>query len=164
MPGKLKRNDVLNIIKRSKLNVHPSKSEGLPRVIVESFACGVPVVVLKNVIPAGFEHEKQGLMVPEEELNSSVCELLNNNEKLKKMGLEAYKYAKSHFTQEAVAKTISKMYNEILFSKESKYKAYIKHIIAKFYLFMNYTFVTALNKIKRRLLYNLSIVINYFKN
>ena len=64
-PGYFDQSEIFNQLKKSDIFVLPSLSEGTPRVIVESRACGVPTIATRvGGIPSSIEHEKDGLLVP----------------------------------------------------------------------------------------------------
>ena len=59
-----RRNDVLSIMKQVNLVVLPSYSEGLPRVVLESFACLCPVVATDVAGTGEIVDDKQnGLLI-----------------------------------------------------------------------------------------------------
>ena len=94
--------------------VHPSKSEGLPRVVMESFSCGVPVIGLKAAMPGAFEHGVHGLLVEEHELLDATRDLLNDNERLVRMGRNAREYAREKCSMEVASAAIKGMYQVVL--------------------------------------------------
>ena len=118
LPGNIPREQVLELIARSRLMVHPSTSEGLPRVVVEAFACGVPVVVLRRGIADGFEHAVHGLMVEESELITSVEKLLSDEARLQEMGRRAIEFAKASFSEDAVFRVVDRMYDTVFSARQ----------------------------------------------
>ena len=113
MPGNLSRLEVMSILSRAKIMVHCAKSEGVPRVVFEAFACGVPVVAIRDAMPGAFEHGVQGLLVNEEELITQATALLNNPAELHRMGVEAKKYAEQTANLENLFLVTHRMYDHI---------------------------------------------------
>lgn len=115
MPGNVSRREVMSILSRAKIMVHCAKSEGVPRVVLEAFACGVPVVAIRDAMPGAFEHGVQGLLVNEEELITQAKVLLNNPAEIYRMGVEAKKYAEQTANQKNLFLVTQRMYNYIEF-------------------------------------------------
>jgi glycosyltransferase involved in cell wall biosynthesis len=113
MPGNVSRLEVMSILSRAKIMVHCARSEGVPRVVFEAFACGVPVVAIRDAMPGAFEHGVQGLLVNEDELINQATELLNNPAELHRMGVEAKKYAKQTANLENLFLVTHRMYGHI---------------------------------------------------
>lgn len=113
MPGNLPREEIPSLIAQSRLMVHPAHREGLARVVMESFACGVPVVASRRAMPNAFEHGVHGLLVEPEDIVPAARELLANEARLHEMGIRAYQYAKENCSEEAVLKVIQRMYDKI---------------------------------------------------
>lgn len=114
MPGNLPRERVGEVIAQSRLMVHAAKSEGLPRVVMEAFAAGVPVVASRRAMPAAFEHGVHGLLVEPEELLDAARSLLEDSERLAAMGRAARAYAESHCSERAVFAEVQRMYARVM--------------------------------------------------
>lgn len=110
MPGNLPRERVGEVIAQSRLMVHAAKYEGLPRVVMEAFAAGVPVVASRRAMPGAFEHGVQGLLVEPEELLDAARSLLEDPARLAAMGLAARAYAESRCSEQAVFAEVERMY------------------------------------------------------
>lgn len=113
MPGNLPREEIPSLIARSRLMVHSAHHEGLARVVMESFACGVPVVASRRAMPNAFEHGVHGLLVEPDEIIPAARKLLADEDALQKMGRNAYEYAKENCTEEAVFRVVQKMYDRV---------------------------------------------------
>lgn len=113
LPGNISRIEVMSILSRSRLMVHSSRSEGVPRVVYEAFACGVPVVAIRDAMPGAFEHGMQGLLVDQEELITQATALLSNPNELARMSVEAKKYAERIANRENIFLVTQRMYNYI---------------------------------------------------
>lgn len=121
MPGNLSKDQIPLLIARSRLMVHPAHHEGLPRVVMESFACGVPVIASKRAMPNAFKHDVYGLLVEPDEIIPAAKELLADDARLRQMGKNAYKYAMNNCTEEAVFKVIQHMFDKV-FSEPPVFK------------------------------------------
>lgn len=89
--GSVKHNEIWKYFIFSDVLVLPSKHEGFPRVILEAFACGKPVIA-SNVcgIPEIVRSNINGILFnDEEELTEKILELLNNKRKLEDMSKNA---------------------------------------------------------------------------
>lgn len=127
LPGNISRHEVMSILSRSKLMVHCSRSEGVPRVVYEAFACGVPVVAIWDAMPGAFEHGVQGLLVNEEELITQATELLNNPTELNRMSVEAKKYAEKTANRKNLFLVTQRMYEHIEFLGDIPNLSFYRH-------------------------------------
>jgi len=95
--GHISRAEVLALLDRSSLLVLPSRSEGLPRVIMEAFARGRAVVAARvGGVADLLDDHKTGILIDPEDssaLAAAVAELLNDSRTLAAMG----KHARSAF-------------------------------------------------------------------
>jgi glycosyltransferase involved in cell wall biosynthesis len=95
-----------------------SKSEGLPNVILESMAAGVPVVGARvGGIPEIVDHEETGLLVDSrkpERFAEAVDALLKDPQKRSEMAAKGRKRVRESFSIEAMAKKYRALYNELL--------------------------------------------------
>jgi glycosyltransferase involved in cell wall biosynthesis len=114
MPGNLPRDEVAKVLSKSHLMVHTAIQEGLPRVVMEAFAHGIPVIGSKDAMPGAFEDGIQGLLVKQEHILDAARELLSDPSRLQKMGEAARAYARTHCSESAVWATASKMYDTVL--------------------------------------------------
>ena len=104
-------------IRRAKIVVTPSRSECHAAVPLESMACGVPVIASRV---AGMEdtiqHEKNGWLLNQNNaktLGVQIEETLSNEEKLKKISIEAIKKA-DFFSEKRFNKDIVKFYEMLI--------------------------------------------------
>jgi glycosyltransferase involved in cell wall biosynthesis len=82
----------------------PSASEGLPKVLLEASASGLPSIVHGNYRPVAVEHEHSGLVVrSEEDMLSAVALLLADAPRRAAMGAAAREMV-ARFSWDAVAK------------------------------------------------------------
>ena len=113
------RND--NLVRQyqaANIFVFPSRHEGMPNVVLEAMACGLPVIAASI---AGNEelitHGKTGLLVPPEDsktLMEALSALLSNPEQCKQMGLAGRTRVKEHFTWRGVALQYVELFNSVV--------------------------------------------------
>ena len=113
LPGPVLRDTLPDLYRAADLfvlpAVHDSKGnvDGLPNVILEAMASGLPVVASGiSGIPLAVEHERTGLLVPEQDaaaLSAAILDLLSNPERAKGMGERGRRKAEAELTWDAVA-------------------------------------------------------------
>jgi glycosyltransferase involved in cell wall biosynthesis len=113
------RND--NLVRQyqaANIFVFPSRHEGMPNVVLEAMACGLPVIATSI---AGNEelitHGKTGLLVPPEDsinLMEALSALLSNPEQCKQMGVAGRTRVKEHFTWRGVALQYVELFNSVV--------------------------------------------------
>ena len=102
----------------SDIFILPSYREGFGSVIIEAASCGLPsigsnIYGLNDAIKAG----KTGLLVPVRSskfLKRAMLKLVNNNELLNEMGLNARKRAINYFSQDNITLKILKLYKRMI--------------------------------------------------
>lgn len=112
----LEYDKVISIIKASKVLVLPSVREGFGMVVVEAFACGVPVITVRSEGNAASELvDGNGLIVDLDPvlLNEAILTIINDTEIHKKMSESALIKAKE-FDWENIVKQLSGIYEEML--------------------------------------------------
>ena len=101
--------------------VLPSLFEGVPRVVMEACAMGIPVVVTDvRGNREAVEHNRNGLLVPlgdVEELAKSILDLLENRDRAQKMGKEGRKLALQRFDEQKVFRMVKEEYSRLLEKK-----------------------------------------------
>ncbi|MBE7102591.1 glycosyltransferase family 1 protein [Bacillus cereus] len=121
--GYLQGKDLAEVYASSDLMVFPSTTETFGNVVLESLACGTPVIGansggVKNIITDG----KTGFLCEPKNADSflsSIYELLNNEERLKQTGVAASSYAKSQSWDE-IFHSLLNQYEEVLHQNESE--------------------------------------------
>jgi glycosyltransferase involved in cell wall biosynthesis len=93
--GKLQNRDAIRAVCRSRLMVHTSSWEGLPRVIVESLACGVPVVAFRSAIQEDFSETDGVSLIGSDDLIAAVDGLLSEPARIQELSANARQYALS---------------------------------------------------------------------
>ena len=105
--------ETLRRISRALVLVHPSRCDGLPRVLIEAMGAGVPAIA-SNVggNPACILHGRNGFLFPAGDVNALAMhlrELLGNPELRRKMGCEGYQRAQAEFTERAYVEQFTRM-------------------------------------------------------
>jgi glycosyltransferase involved in cell wall biosynthesis len=105
--GTLTHEDLIPLYRRSHVFVLASKvasdgdRDGLPNVILEAMAIGIPVVATNvSAIPEAVHHGKTGLLVPPENpslLAQAIKRILLNPEDAKTMVVEARRFVENYF-------------------------------------------------------------------
>jgi len=113
--GQIPNNEVANYLKKSSVFILFSNFENLPCVVLESFACGIPVIStnvggISEYFPENFGY----LIQPKDEiaLENSILNIYNNNLNFNKKLM--HNYAKHNFEIESISKTFSSLYTKIL--------------------------------------------------
>jgi glycosyltransferase involved in cell wall biosynthesis len=119
--GEVPQVELANRMRRSRVFVLPTYSEGLPRVVFEAMATGVPVIATAvSGIPEIIQNEITGFLVPpgdEEALAERLRWVLKHPQEAKVMGHRAREFARSFFSPEvylAGYRRLFKMAEEVL--------------------------------------------------
>jgi L-malate glycosyltransferase len=108
-------NEIADKMRESDFFLLFSNHENLPCVLVESLACGLPVLSTRVGGVAEHLNEEMGIIIEpgdEEALLISCVYMLDNCHKYNKMKL--VNYAVENFSYESVGKKLSKIYNTVL--------------------------------------------------
>jgi len=116
--GHRERTDVLDIMKKSRAVVVPSLCyEGCPMVILEAFACGIPVIASRlGGMAELVDDDRTGKLFnpgDAKDLASKMEWFLVNKEKVRKMRIEARQEYESKYTAEINHKLLMNIYNAI---------------------------------------------------
>lgn len=107
--------EVIARIKSSKVLALPSSREGFGMVVIEAFACSVPVITVKSERNAAslLVNEKTGFVVALDagELGDAICTLIGDNVLREKMGAAAKDLA-GEFDWDEIVKQLSCLYIE----------------------------------------------------
>lgn len=107
-------NKIISEFEKCTFFVLPSRTEGLPRVIVEAMASGKAVIASRiGGIPEVVEENKTGLLFESEnysELADKMRQFLDDPEMMQRMGEAGYQRAKNHFSPEKYVE----LYHEFL--------------------------------------------------
>lgn len=112
------RDDVPNVLRALDIFVLPSLTEGLPYVILEAMATGLPVVATRvGGIPEVIRDRETGLLVApgsEEELVLAVEALLDSEDLRKNLGAAAREHVRQHFTEEKMIRETLAVYEKLI--------------------------------------------------
>jgi glycosyltransferase involved in cell wall biosynthesis len=102
----------------------PSYSEGMPMVVLEAFAAGVPVVA-SDVGGTGevIENGTSGLLIPPRdvgELERALCEVIEDPATRARYGSNAREAARNHYSIERIAETHAEIYSRLLAKASEK--------------------------------------------
>jgi len=106
--------DILDVYKKSSIIVLPSYREGLPKTLLEAGLTGRPVIA--SDVPGCRDvvlHGKTGYLFPlndSETFSSYILDLIDNEEKMKKLGLAGRNHVIKHFSTDLI---IPQIINEI---------------------------------------------------
>jgi glycosyltransferase involved in cell wall biosynthesis len=103
--GEVSQQQLADMFSQADIFVLPSLSEGLPRVIFEAMATGLPVVGTRvGGIPDLIDHQKTGLLVESQDadaLSVSLLKLIQQPEEAKAMGERGREFAKTLFSADS---------------------------------------------------------------
>lgn len=109
--------EVISRLKSSKVLVLPSTREGFGIIVIEAFACGVPVITVKSERNAACElvSEKTGLVVSLDarELGNAVCKLITDGALRKNMAAAA-KSAAQEYDWDEIVRKLRCLYEEMI--------------------------------------------------
>lgn len=115
------RDDVPRLLAASDLFVSSSLWEGLPKVILEAMAAGLPLVATRVGDTPNVVQQEFGLLVSAgrpPELAEAICALLGRPERLPQMGAAAREYAALHHSSERWVQAVLGLYEEALASRK----------------------------------------------
>lgn len=112
------RKDINDLMQKSKIFVLPSRWEGLPMVIIEAMAFGLPVVATKvGGISEVIENGRDGILVESEnpeELTDAVIKLLDDDKLRDFLSLNAYMKIKDEYSIEKYTENLLNLYKELV--------------------------------------------------
>jgi len=100
--GRLAHSEVFHALHQSKIMVHTSTMDGLPRSVVEAMACGLPVVAYRSTVYGGFVDGQHGFMTDPENLRDTVSKLLEHEDLRLAFSANARDYATRHHGTAAI--------------------------------------------------------------
>jgi glycosyltransferase involved in cell wall biosynthesis len=105
--GRLPNPEVFGVLRRSRIMVHPSTGDGLPRATIEAMACGLPVIALRDTVAGGVPPEA-GLLVSDAGLPHAVELLLADDGLRRKMGAAARAHVERNHGVAAIEATAAR--------------------------------------------------------
>jgi glycosyltransferase involved in cell wall biosynthesis len=106
--GRLDQPRVFDVLRRSRVMVHTSLSDGLPRATIEAMACGLPVIAFHATVQGGIPPEA-GLLVSEAGLPHAVRLLLEDERLRRAMGAAARRHVERHHGDAAIAEAAARL-------------------------------------------------------
>jgi glycosyltransferase involved in cell wall biosynthesis len=111
------RRELVNSYRQASVCIVPSLWENCPYVVLEAMACGTPVVATRRGgLPELIQHGRTGFLVGPEDAEGfadAICDLMNDPEKSRRMGLAARRQAESVFSTSTVAGRMVDVYREL---------------------------------------------------
>lgn len=108
---------VLPYLQAARLLVLPSHSEGMPGVILEAMACGLPVVSTDvGQVSRMVQHRETGYVVPPgqpEALGGAMLEVLSHPQVASEMGQKARQHVESTFSLDACVQRYEELYRSL---------------------------------------------------
>lgn len=108
------RRELVNSYRRASLCIVPSLWENFPYVALEAMACGTPVIAARSGgLPELVGDGRSGFLVGPEDAEgfaAAICDLMDDPEKSRRMGLEARRRAESVFASATVARRMLDVY------------------------------------------------------
>lgn len=114
-PGLLDRQVIEDLLNCSDFSVLPSRYETFGTVIIESLACGTPVISTATGIASEVISDKNGIIVPVDDdmaLMNAIDRMLDHCDSYNREEVRAS--IGNKFTSDAVGKQLNKLYSEIL--------------------------------------------------
>ena len=112
------RGDVPRLLDAMDISVLSTHTEGLPLVLLEAMAHGIPVLATAvGGVPEVITHEKTGLLHTRgdvDALASQILETLGNRERARQLGEAGREFVKANFSRERFKSNISRLYSNIL--------------------------------------------------
>ena len=121
--GRLEDSELLKVMLKSSLFVHPSHIENSPNSVCEAMLLGMPIIATYTGGTSSLiENNKEGLLVQDGDsysLAGSILELAGNRELAENLGANAKKRSFARHDPLKISENVIKIYYEIL-SKQEK--------------------------------------------
>jgi glycosyltransferase involved in cell wall biosynthesis len=125
MVGEVEPEQMSKWMKVSDLFVLATHTEGMPNVVMEVMACGVPVIATAvGGLPAAIGDCKGAILVPPKNVNAfadAIMRVINDNKLRKRIQKAARKKAEQDFGVEQNARRILDYLQQIIEESKSKY-------------------------------------------
>ena len=116
--GHVDRNTLRELYRESSVFILPSYYEGLPNVILEAMACGLPIVATKvGGIAEVLHHRVNGLLISpgdEKAITDSLDQLLGDDDLRYRMGTISRLEVEKHYTWGSISDQYLQLYEELL--------------------------------------------------
>ena len=114
--GPLYGKDKLEAYLDADVFVLPSRYEAFPNTVLEAWACGTPVVATMNCCISDIIRDTDDNVVVEFDsvkMNDKIFDLLNNEEKRKRIGLKGKKIVEDNFSMTRIIQKVEELYKTI---------------------------------------------------
>jgi glycosyltransferase involved in cell wall biosynthesis len=109
--------DPADYLKKASFFVLPSRSEGMPNVLLEAMACGLPIIATSvGGIPDIIRDGCNGLVIAPDDvpaLRLALTSLMTDHDLVRRLGKQARKDAEEHFSIDKVADAYLSLYQTI---------------------------------------------------
>jgi glycosyltransferase involved in cell wall biosynthesis len=116
--GKISPEEIQNYYQMADIFVLPSYTEGLPLVVVEAMACGLPIVAsCVGGIPEVVENNENGFLIPPRnvgELKTKLEQLIVDQDLREKFGNKSLKIVNENFNIEYKVKKMINLYENLI--------------------------------------------------
>ncbi|MFH1688195.1 MAG: glycosyltransferase family 4 protein [bacterium] len=110
--------DLIGALKGADMLVNPSQSEGLPNIVLEAMAVGLPVVATSvGGVPELVEHNRSGLLVPygnSARMEAAIAELITDGQLRQKLADQAKEVVASRFSFDHQNEQLTDIYRRVL--------------------------------------------------
>ena len=113
--GKLNQKQVIEEMQKADAFLFPSRSEGLPLVVLEALSCGLPVIALKGTaVEEIIDHQVNGYLVKDiNEAVSTINKIYENTSELKLLSAIAREQVNHNFSEKSMLNTYIKLYENL---------------------------------------------------
>jgi glycosyltransferase involved in cell wall biosynthesis len=109
--------EIAPFLQRAHIFVLPSQFEGLPNVVLEAMACGLPVIATQvGGVPDIIQHRVNGLLIPPGDTDAicaAIRELFDNATLAEELGMRARQTVVAHFSLSAIADRYAELYKTL---------------------------------------------------
>jgi len=117
LTGWVNNSRIPNYLNKLKLLVLPSRSEGLPNIILEAMACGTPVLAAPvGAIPDVIKEGETGFLLKSinpEHIANRIVKLITNIKLLEEVSTKAHNYVRENFSYERAMETWREIFSEL---------------------------------------------------
>jgi glycosyltransferase involved in cell wall biosynthesis len=110
--------NILEMYHKSDIFIRPSLTEGMPLAVLESMACGIPVIATDvGGTSEIVRNNKTGILVQPgeiEELANSILKLLDDLDLAEKLSKNAREFVEQHCSWDDITKNTSEVYEKLL--------------------------------------------------
>lgn len=112
--GRLNQQQVISEMQKADVFLFPSRSEGLPLVVIEALACGLPVIALKGTaVDEIITHGVNGFIAPNVEDMIRLLKNLNNRQLLLDLSDAAPQSIITNFSEQKMLTTYIELYRSL---------------------------------------------------